>query len=145
MQNKVSVQNSSELADLALCNGSNNKPEWPALFALTDARVACGLCAPVYPSYAIEATEAQSPRGRVQLIKLLAQKKFYRFGAGAPCPNARIADCGWLKPNPKNSEKFRFSGVRCGRSKHRTATLQHACTNCFFCWMREPAGATCPS
>ena len=76
MQNKVSVQNSSELADLALCNRSNNEPEWPALFALTEARVACGLCAPVYPSYAIEATGAQSPRGRVELIKLLAQKKF---------------------------------------------------------------------
>ena len=50
MQNKVSVQNSSELADLALCNGSNNKPEWPALFALTDACVACGLCESVCPA-----------------------------------------------------------------------------------------------
>ena len=75
MQNKVSVQNSSELAELAPCISSNQGTEWGNLLALSDACVACGLCAPVCPSYAIEATEAQSPRGRVQLIKSIAQAK----------------------------------------------------------------------
>lgn len=75
MQNKVSVQNSSELAELAPSKSSSSASDWDKLFALSDACVACGLCAPVCPSYAIEATEAQSPRGRVQLIKALAQAR----------------------------------------------------------------------
>lgn len=75
MQNKVSVQNSSELAELTPSKSTHGASEWDKLFTLSDACVACGLCAPVCPSYAIEATEAQSPRGRVQLIKALAQSK----------------------------------------------------------------------
>ena len=44
MQNKVSVQNSSELAEFAPCNKSDIGSELGNLFDLSDVCVACGLC-----------------------------------------------------------------------------------------------------
>jgi glycolate oxidase iron-sulfur subunit len=50
-------------------------PPSPAarIIALADACVLCGLCLPYCPTYALDRVESESPRGRIMLMKGLAE------------------------------------------------------------------------
>jgi glycolate oxidase iron-sulfur subunit len=60
----------------------NLTPADARLLALTDQCVMCGLCLPHCPTYRLENTEAESPRGRIALARALA------MGTLTPTPSA---------------------------------------------------------
>lgn len=67
-------------------------PTGPApspLVALTDRCVQCGLCLPACPTYALDGLEAESPRGRIALIRA------WETGAATPTPagDAHLDHC----------------------------------------------------
>ncbi|MGN6153661.1 MAG: (Fe-S)-binding protein [Lysobacteraceae bacterium] len=64
-------------------------PPAPSLAALADRCVQCGLCLPTCPTYRLAGLEAESPRGRIALIKALDTGTL----APAPVIDAHLDAC----------------------------------------------------
>ncbi|PWK81850.1 hypothetical protein BV497_00700 [Fulvimonas soli] len=60
-----------------------------SLAALADQCVQCGLCLPACPTYALDASETESPRGRIALAKALAEGR----AAATPALRAPLDHC----------------------------------------------------
>ena len=93
-------------------------PDVVSLTALADQCVQCGLCLPSCPTYGLEALEAESPRGRIALIKA------WETGAAAPTPggDAHLDACLGCR----RCEAVCPAGVRYGNLLTSARTRQRA-------------------
>ena len=77
---------------IAAFPGRRNPPGDPGtagLVALADACVLCGLCLPACPTYNLDRVEGESPRGRIMLMKGLAEGRL----APEPAALAHLDQC----------------------------------------------------
>jgi glycolate oxidase iron-sulfur subunit len=105
------------------------------LLALTDQCVMCGLCLPHCPTYRLENTEAESPRGRIALARALA------LGTLAPTPSAleHLDHClGCLSCQKVCPSQVNYDAILV----HTRAALVDRRPTRFPRWLRDPRRLT---
>lgn len=88
--------------------------------ALADACVLCGLCLPHCPTYRLDRTEAESPRGRIMLFKALAEQRLSPEPAGLVALDHCLAcrQCEKVCPAHVQYGELLQAGRRWQRERH---------------------------
>ena len=100
-------------------------PADAGLVALADRCVQCGLCLPHCPTYQLDQTEAESPRGRIAYIKAVAQGRL----APTPAGDNHLDHClGCRRCEPVCPAGVSYGelllGARAAQASRRTAPVK---------------------